>query len=515
MRSDSFPFVLAVVYAFSIMHAATAAEAAIATVSADKSAPLKIQASIPQLFVDDWLIASQSGLKRTLHQPKKDNDGNVPVLAITDEFNGVPATLEANGTIVYDPKLKKWVMICLGACTSQRNDPNHVRLYRFTSDDAMHWTRGDDGAAQHLKIDMSDPAGGKPAGGTDLFSFCFDKSDSDYPYKGWLYFANWDNGREGVYYMRSHDGRQWERGPQVMRRGSRRIEQDPWKLAGPSDVTIFTPDQLTGRYLALMKFTNQKQIGDGNSQRSRAYLFVDRLDQPVDLNRVERVALVPPAAEVNGDLPSDEYYASTAWRYGSLWLGGLKIWHRHGDYPYSANGCAFLKFAVSRDGLNWKKVQFENDAGVPEVWIPNGKEGGNDGKNDGGYMTEFSQGPLHIGDELIYYYGSSSWGKNHPDGVRITGGGVFRARLRPDGFVSVDAGTIATKPLALEGSKLLINGVGPITVEVLTDADHVAGKKMLSGDSLVHEVGFDKPAAAARLRFTIGEGGKLYSFSVR
>jgi hypothetical protein len=43
--------------------------------------------------------------------------------------------------------------------------------------------------------------------------------------------------------------------------------------------------------------------------------------------------------------------------------------------------------------------------------------GGNAGKNDGGYLTEFSQGPLRIGDELIYYYGCSSYGKNHAQNV--------------------------------------------------------------------------------------------------
>jgi hypothetical protein len=60
--------------------------------------PMKIS-SEPQLFVDDLLIDSSSGLKRTLHQPKKDNGGNEPVLAITDEFAGVTATLQANGDL--------------------------------------------------------------------------------------------------------------------------------------------------------------------------------------------------------------------------------------------------------------------------------------------------------------------------------------------------------------------------------------------------------------------------------
>ena len=88
-----------------------------------------------------------------------------------------------------------------------------------------------------------------------------------------------------------------------------------------------------------------------------------------------------------------------------------------------------MKLAVSRDGLKWAKVPFPNDDGIPEVFIPNGPEGGNDGLNDGGYMTDISTGPLRIGDELMFYYGSSSYGKNHPQGIRVSGGGIFRARF--------------------------------------------------------------------------------------
>ena len=250
-------------------------------------------------------------------------------------------------------------------------------------------------------------------------------------------------------------------------------------------------------------------------------MFLDRLDRPFDLREIGEVALLPPAARVNGDKPDDEYYASTAWRYGSLWLGGLQVWHRGGDYPYSAAGCAFLKLVVSRDGLHWKKVRLVNDGGVPEVFIPNGPEGGNDGRNDGGYMSEFSQGPLRIGDELIYYYGCSSYGKNHPPEKHITGGGIFRARLRVDGFVSVDAGTLTTRPLAFRGDRLTANAVGPVTVEVLDGDGQRLAAATAEGDSLKHKIDFSGKTLGAvaadravRLRWTVGRGARLYSFII-
>jgi hypothetical protein len=209
-----------------------------------------------------------------------------------------------------------------------------------------------------------------------------------------------------------------------------------------------------------------------------------------------------------------------------MWLGGLRIWHNNGDYPYSAAGAAFMKLLSSRDGLTWQKVPFKNDAGQPEVFIPNGKEGANDAKNDGGYMTEFTNAPLRIGNELVYYYGASSWGKRHPRPYRVSGGGIFRARLRPDGFVSVDRGSLVTRRLQFDGRDLTVNGVGPITVELVRTSDDkatpIATAGTISGDSLAHKVVFEggkslrdvAPDGVAQLRFTVGDGGALYSFTI-
>ncbi|WP_428937937.1 hypothetical protein [Fontivita pretiosa] len=485
---------------------------------------IKLRSGEAQLFIDDYLISQQKDLKRTLHQPKKDNGGNEPVIALEDEFGEHKATLEANGTIVYDPRLKKWVMIALSFCSSWPGpSADRIRLYRFTSPDAINWIKGDDGKPQRIEIDLYDPVSKTSATNVDLWSFTYDEKDPQYPYKGWLHFANWEGNREGQYYMYSADGIKWNRGPHVMVSGSRTIEQDGRRLNGSGDVTTFYHDKRENRFLACIRFASVENVENENRLRSRGFLFVDRLDQPVNLNRLQRLDLVPTANERNGDMPWDEYYSSTAWRYESMWLGGLRVWHGGGDYPYSANGCAFMKLVCSRDGLHWHKVPFANDDGIPEVWVPNGKEGGNDARNDGGYMTEFSNPPIRIGDELIYYYGSSSWGKNHPRHYRVSGGGIFRARLRPDGFVSVNGGTLTTRPLSFDGREMYINGVGPIEVEVLNVAGNQAlGKATVQGDSLKHKVAFEggkslrdiAPDGTMRLRFTVPHGGRLYSFTI-
>ncbi len=302
----------------------------------------------------------------------------------------------------------------------------------------------------------------------------------------------------------------------------KKIHQEGRDLFGPGDVTIFYHDAIENRFLGLFKFYSPTPVENENRLRSRAYAFFSHpLEEPFAIQTIKHIELVPPAADINNDGRFDEYYGSTAWRYESMWLGGLKIWHGQGDYPWSAAGCGYLKLVSSRDGLKWKKVPFANDNGVPEVFIPNGIEGGNEGLNDGGYMTEFSQGPLKIGDELIFYYGSSSYGKNHPNDIRISGGGIFRARLRIDGFVSVDAGILTTKLLTFTGKNLSLNAIGPITVDVLKSGGKIIASATVSGDALKHDVLFDGQIleeivddSKIQLRFHMGAGAKLYSFII-
>jgi len=484
-----------------------------------KATAVPLQPGVAQLFIDDALIESQQNLERRLHCPVKDNGGNEPVIAARPG-----TTILAYGTIVFDSKLKKYVMFSQGFVERH--------MYRFTSDDGLSWDTGEGGEFEEITFgpppEMEPGAIGRP--GIDVFSCFYDTRDAEWPYKGWLYYANYGPNREGIYYVRSRDGRKWDRLNFVVNAwagpgdtSSRRIEQDGKVVYGPGDVTLFYHDPINNRFLGIFKFFTSENVGPARSNlRSRAYHFLDGLDVPFDSSRIERIALLPPAAEKDNNGPADEFYASTAWRYESLWLGGLKVWHGKDDYAYSENGCAFFKLAVSRDGLNWHKVPFKNDSGVPEVFIPNGKQGGNNGRNDGGYMSEFSQGPFRIGDELIYYYSASSWGKNAPSDKRIFGGGIFRARLRVDGFVSVAGGTLTTKTLSFTGKDLFVNAVGPVSVGVLAGDGKVLGEVSITGDSLRHEVRFGGQTLAdltggrpVRLRFTVTPPGHLYSFTVR
>jgi hypothetical protein len=502
-------------------------------VSCESESPIVIDSGIAQLFVDDFLINSQSNLKRTLHQPVKENRGDTPIIELAaDTFGGYSFTLEANGSILHDLKNQDYVLFAVAFSSEMGKDQarswEKARLYRFTSPDGLTWSRGE-WVFPRSKEDFLDSASGKYATNMDLFSCCYDTKDPEYPYKGWMWYANWGTDLEGIHFVKSKDGLNWERGKKIIDgwtgtddKSSRVIQQDSRTLCGAGDVTTFYQDAVAGRFLGLIKFVSKETVGPNNRLRSRAYAFLDRLDEPFDLSAIVHVDLVPKAATESGDLPNDEYYASTGWRYESLWLGGLKVWHDQGDYPYSPAGAAFLKLVHSRDGLHWEKVPYENESGVREVWLPNGREGGNDGRNDGGYMTEFSTGPLRIQDELVYYYGSSSFGKNNPTGIRVTGGGIFRSHLRLDGFVSVDSGNLTTRALSFSGKQLTVNSAGPVQVTIMDQLGKVLGMVKLKGDSLRHDISIEgKPISQVVanqivcLRFEVSEGGHLYSFTLR
>jgi len=498
---------------------------ALARPSTSSGQPLQaVEGSIPiakdtaQLFVDDFLIESSTNLIRTLHQPVKDNQGQKPVISAKSG-----TTLLAYGTIVYDIQLQRYIMFV-------QEFPSRL-MYRFSSKDGLAWNPANNGEFESVEFDLEvkSDAGAAGTPGIDLFSCYYDRTDKSYPYKGWLYFANCGNECEGIYFVFSKDGKKWERGRQVVNAwsgpgdvSSHKVQQDGKIVYGPGDVTLFSYDPVEKRFLGIFKFFTKDRIGPDNALRSRAYAFVKSLEKPFDAACIKRIALLPSVAYTRGDTPFDEYYASTAWRYESLWLGGLKVWHMHGDYPHSAAGCAFLKLVVSRDGLHWKKVPYLNDSGIPEVFIPNGREGGNGASNDGGYISEFSQGPMRVGNELIYYYSASSYGKNHTKDKRIRGGGIFRARLRVDGFVSVDHGMLTTRLLSFEGEDLFVNSIGPIVVEIVSNNLKTTAQHAINGDSLNHQIIFNGkslrnlvPNGSTRLRFSVGEGGRLFSFTIR
>ena len=150
------------------------------------------------------------------------------------------------------------------------------------------------------------------------------------------------------------------------------------------------------------------------------------------------------------DPPAVEFYGMPVFRYAGHYLGLLYVFHTRVEEPIQRNfrnfGPIDVQLASSRDGINWDR------AGDREPFIPNGPPG----SIDAGEIF-VARGPVAVDDELWFYYSPSA--TEH--GVTGRSGPICLAKLRRDGFVSVDAGdetgTLVTKPFHCEGGPLTIN----------------------------------------------------------
>jgi hypothetical protein len=178
-----------------------------------------------------------------------------------------------------------------------------------------------------------------------------------------------------------------------------------------------------------------------------------------------------------------------------------------------------IQLATSRDTIHW-------DRRFRETFIPVGPAG----SFDSGMI--FAARPLVTADEIrIYYGGFNVLHSEHQPNERAA---IGLARVRLDGFVSVDGGPIGgsltTNVFEFQGRRLEVNADashGQLEVEVLDRASQpVSGFGRaecvaLRGDSLRHEVHWrdERPLAALqgqpiRLRFHL-KNASLYAFQFK
>ena len=172
----------------------------------------------------------------------------------------------------------------------------------------------------------------------------------------------------------------------------------------------------------------------------------------------------------------------------------------------------------SRDGEKFTRV------GQGRQFIPNGPEGSWD--QDLVYSVHNGLVRKDRGEIWLYYEGFTGhrWFKQRREHQR---GQVGLAILRLDGFASITGqGTLTTRPLTFEGSRLKINasgvdkyvgpGYGTVQVEVL---DAKTGQPIpVGGDKISHTVSWKGRSDLAglrgktiKLRFHL-EKAKLFSF---
>jgi hypothetical protein len=193
-----------------------------------------------------------------------------------------------------------------------------------------------------------------------------------------------------------------------------------------------------------------------------------------------------------------------------MWLGYIGLFHKETDDRMD------IQLVTSRDGRNWYRP-------IRTPFLTNGSAGA----FDEGVIHMMANPPLEIGGKLYIYFGG--YGPTHSVKLKDKRpNGIGLATLRPQGFVSADAGSagsLETRPLHFSGKTLHLNAtVGPggeIRVTAL-DAHYnpIPGyaSQPITGDSTDFTVQWqgarEFASGEARLRFEM-KNASLYAFSIR
>ncbi len=422
-----------------------------------------------QLFVDDAVIASATGLKRTLHAVHK-HPAN-PLVVADRPWEGKCVLLY--GAVVRDPKTGKFRMWYLAW-------GKHVGLPSFIchaeSEDGLHWTKPSAG--------LHSFRGSKDnniviTGITSNTTIIYDPRDPDSSrrYKGVI------RGR-GTRGYTSPDGIRWRDVGVV--------------LDQAYDSTSVQWDPVGEQWIA-----SPKIFRDG--KRARGYAeskdFLHWSDTYFMMTVDDR------------DLPGDQMYALSIFHYETVYLGLLRMFH-------TSSGAVEIQLASSRNAKHW-------DRRIRTPFIPTTPK---EGAWDYGNNAPATNPPIRVGDELWFYYSGRS---THHDVVPNTGAiglGTLRVDGFVSMDAGASEGVLTTKPLRLTGQTLCINADaagGKLLVEVVgQDGDVVApfstaNCEPLTSDAIRHAVRWRGATDLAsirdrivRLRFRL-VGAKLYAFWVQ
>ena len=393
-----------------------------------------------QLFVDNVVIEHMEGVSKTLHQPVK-HIGK-PLLTPDKPLEGgkmfFPSVLHDD----QDRLFKVWYQTPAGLCYA-------------ISEDGLHWKKPElnlieyEGSAKNNLVLRAD--------GIDSPTVIKDPYEKN-PARRYKYFAKHNQPRYGLYVGFSADGIHWT------------LKKDPVLTSandpGLNDRPTLMLDTQLRRYIAFTKREMINPFGRGDwgmMHRCRAVSLSKDFEQWTD-----PVLTLHPDDQ---DPPGLQIYGLVGFNYESLYLGLMDTFWSDAVGPRERT--MDVQLALSRDGETWFR------AGNRATFLPVGLPGSWDRLR----VYPPNSVPIRRGEELwLYYWGRSErhgyetppeqrrrepWlAPGHPEDPPLAAGvaangGMGLARLRRDGFVSIDAGTrpgkLLTKPLFLAGNDIHLN----------------------------------------------------------
>ncbi len=234
-----------------------------------------------------------------------------------------------------------------------------------------------------------------------------------------------------------------------------------------------------------------RKLWDPRSERHPRNHTLRRVGQAVSDDFINWTDYRPVLGADDADpLNRDQFYNMEVLVYDGLRLGLMTVFSYDPEYCRGA-----VQFTYSRDGRHWQR------AGDRQVLLPLSEKPGD---FDWGSIYPL-QGPLVVGDEIWIYYTGFGVDHNHsrPPGVSGSPNGIGLARLRLDGFLSLEAGSaegsLTTKSFTFKGERLMINAAAPrgrVQVEIL-GGDGLPVKRFGKAECLMQR--FDRTRQPHRL----------------
>ena len=460
-----------------------------------------------QTFVDNLLLESVTDVTRRWHGPERVGDG--PLLARTEDWEGLPYFGCANYTVLRDPDdglFKCWYEIMVGEPDStQMALGMESRMCYAVSEDGLHWEKPRVGLELDgipTNIVLGDAESG--AHGLTVLLDPHPRSEAE-RFKG-LFTRMWDgNSKRQIVAAHSADGISWNLYDELPCVGS----------AGPRlcDVHIVGYDATSREYVAytrhfLMTAGATRARFDRDETFSRPYepdnfasysqRRIWQIRSADFLHWSEPLLLA--AADEEEDNLDESFYGMVPFSVGSTQVAPLCVFH-------AVDNTMDVQLMHSRDGVRWKRAMKRQ----PFL----------DCRGDGhwdAHMVTIVNPPIEVGDDLWFYYSGTDFhhdwwlvgqreGIDHPEARDPLGcGAAFGmglAAMRRYGYAGLFAnrhrqGIVITRPMIGLGSQLSINARcapgGSIRVEVLDRDDRVLAHctadicDPFDGDSLDHKV---------------------------
>jgi hypothetical protein len=424
-----------------------------------------------QLFIDDLLIAKETGVKWQVNAPRKAGQVLRPIPDTEGQYLYVSSILHVDN--------EYWMYYSFYAPEEflerdwEGEVPGHVRHMSCLarSEDGIHWER--------VNVNQFDIGRGKnnaivmPSSGGTYF---IDPNETR-GFRFWC-MANinenpwWDESRGAFYKLLDDKGEKVGGAVYLCYSENGLI----WKRIKEPILPIWCDTQNQAFYDPYIKKYVAYVRGRVNKLRAVCRGESDQLDQlpwPYEIKPETEVGpggLIPrlnaeewPAVIKSDSLDPEQtdIYTPNVHIYpyadSRVYLAFLPVYRHYKNFEsykrdtrgqYKNDGPIEIQLAVSRDGINWKRYH--------EPYIPLGRNN----ETDGGCLY-IGVGMIRQGDEIWKQYTGSPWTHGSYPYQPELSNAIFHSVQRLDGFVSVDAGhsggELLTHPLVFEGNRLHLN----------------------------------------------------------